>query len=1106
MNVSIKILVSKLILVSLLIIINKSAYSQTSSLVSVGTDGKLIYAVDPKGNKIPDYSGVGYMNGEVEIPTVPVVKIVSPVEGDNRANIQNAINEVASIPLDVNGFRGAILFKKGTYNVSNTITISASGIVLQGEGNDAAGTCFVATKTAQHTLFNFAGISGTTEITSTKKQIVDAYVPIGAKQVTVASGHTFIEGDKVFVHRIPNDAWIQLLEMDHLTLIDPLATDWTASGYDIYYERRVTAVNGNIISLDAPIVDLIDPTYASGEVMKYTSARIENCGIENMRISSYYASETDENHGWDAVDFVNVVNGWARNLEVYYFGYSAVNIKDGAAWITVENCKMLDPKSIIDGGRRYSFNIDGQRSIVQNCYTRKGRHDYVDGSRTPGPNVFYNSVATQQYNDIGPHHRWSTGILFDNINGDGRIDVQNRTVSGSGHGWSGAQILFWNCEGTRMVIQDPQGDHRNWAIGCIIPEITNIGDMTTEPLGFVESQGTHITAIPSLYIAQLNERLGSIPPKLTQTITFNPISTKYINDPDFSPGATSSSSLPIYYRSTNTSVATIVGDNIHIVGEGSTIITASQTGDATYNPATSIAQTLTVRKLDQTINFDLIPKKKVNDADFSPAAIASSGLPVSYSSSNSAVATIVNNQIHIVGFGLSTITATQEGNAVYYAALDQVQELEVSKLDQNINFPSLEAKIYGDNDFSIDATSSSGLLVTYNSSNTSVASLDNGIIHIVGAGTSSITASQSGNATYNAAADVIQPLVVNKKDQVITFSSLPPKIIGDSDFSPGASTNSGLSISYSSSNSSVASIITNKIHIVGAGTSIITASQTGNSNYNSAISINQTLSVNKKDQIITFSNFPTKLVGDADFYPGATSSAGLIITYESSNSAVVTIVNGKIHIVGYGSSTITASQAGNATYNPAPSVSQTLTVEKRTQTITFNALPTKIVGDLDFSPGATSSSGLAVTYASLNNSVASIVNGNIHIIGAGTSLITASQPGDAMFYAATEVSQLFTVTPTTSIYDIDIRNADFTIFPNPASTNISASYTLTRVSEVNMIIYDLLGKKVKSLISKEEQPVGSYKRSFEIAGLKSGVYFVQISFGSNTKTVKLFIN
>ena len=503
---------------SLFFLLSANCFTQTSTLVSVGTNGKLVYTPDAKGNTVPDFSDVGYMNSEASIPNVPVVLTIFPVAGDNLNNVQNAINTVAAMPLGSDGFRGAILFKAGTYNVSDTIKINASGIVLKGEGFNGSGTNFIATKTSQYSLFYFAGKNGISLTTSTKKNIKDAYVPFGAKQITVASGHSFVVGNNVMIHRIPKDSWIKLLKMDSLSFLDPAATNWTASAYDLYSERKIKAVSGNVLTLDAPIMDIIDTNYATGEVMKYTSARTEKCGIENMRISSTYASSTDENHGWEAVTFYNTINGWAKNLEVYYFGYAAVHILDGAAWITVDSCKMYDAKSVIDGGRRYSFNVDGQRCLVKNCITRNGRHDYVNGSRTCGPVVFYNCSSTLQLSDIGPHHRWSTGILFDNITGNGSQDVQNRTTSGSGHGWAGAQTMFWNCKAAKMIIQDPQGDAINWAIGAVCPNVTNVGDMTTEPLGFIESQGTKIVAIPSLFIKQLNDRLNILPINLSSFI------------------------------------------------------------------------------------------------------------------------------------------------------------------------------------------------------------------------------------------------------------------------------------------------------------------------------------------------------------------------------------------------------------------------------------------------------------------------------------------------------------------------------------------------------------------------------------------------------------
>lgn len=479
--------------------------SQTTTLVSIDANGKLTYKADEKGNVIPDFSGVGYQNSEKPIPFVPVVKTVTAIVGDNVANVQNAINEVAAMPL-VNGIRGAILFKSGTYELNNTVNVTSGGIVLRGEG---LSTNFRATGIVQYDLINIKGASGKSDISSTQKKITDTFVPIGTKTVTVEAGHTFVVGDWVHVRREPNDAWIVLLGMDKLTDFDPLATNWTASSYKISYERKILKVQGNVLTFDAPIMDVIDPQYANGFVVKFNSNRIQNCAVENMQMTSTYTSSTDELHGWKAISMNNAENCWVKKVTAYSFGYSCVFIDYEAAFITVDSCAHYDPISVIDGGRRYCFNVNGERCLVQNCSTRRGRHDYVDGSRTPGPNVFYNCTASLQNADLGPHHRWSTGILLDNILGNGQLRVQDRADSGSGHGWSGSQIMFWNCKAGDIVIQDPPSYHRNWAIGCIGP-ITNVGQWTTHPIGIVESQGTKITAIPSLFKAQLAERLKGI--------------------------------------------------------------------------------------------------------------------------------------------------------------------------------------------------------------------------------------------------------------------------------------------------------------------------------------------------------------------------------------------------------------------------------------------------------------------------------------------------------------------------------------------------------------------------------------------------------------------
>jgi hypothetical protein len=123
-------------------------------------------------------------------------------------------------------------------------------------------------------------------------------------------------------------------------------------------------------------------------------------------------------------------------------------------------------KSLITGGRRYSFNNDGQMNLVMNCHASEGRHDYVTGAQVCGPNVFYNCTAEKTHADIGPHHRWAVGTLYDNIFTDGEINVQDRGNWGTGHGWAGATQVIWNCTALKAAIQDPWVSAKIIASAC----------------------------------------------------------------------------------------------------------------------------------------------------------------------------------------------------------------------------------------------------------------------------------------------------------------------------------------------------------------------------------------------------------------------------------------------------------------------------------------------------------------------------------------------------------------------------------------------------------------------------------------------------------------
>ena len=252
-------------------------------------------------------------------------------------------------------------------------------------------------------------------------------------------------------------------------------------------------------------------------------------------------------------------------------------------------------------------------------------------------------------------------------------------------------------------------------------------------------------------------------------------------------------------------------------------------------------------------------------------------------------------------------------------------------------------------------------------------------------------------------------IFTEKSNQNITFNSLDTKTFGDPLFYLTGFSDSNLALTYSSSNIEVARITGGSgVLITGAGTSIITGSQTGNQDYNAATPVARTLTVNKANQTISFSTIPTKTLGDLPFFLNATATSNLPITFSGSNPSVATIVGSGVTIVGTGICEITGYQTGNSNYNSATPVSRTLTV-KASQTISFSTIPTKTFGDSPFFLEAAATSNLPVTFSGSNPSVATIVGSGVTIVAAGTSEITGYQTGNDNYSAATPVARTLTV-------------------------------------------------------------------------------------------------
>lgn len=475
-------------------------------LVRQGPAG-LEYRTLKRGDRLPDFSYCGYRGGGVALPHVETVVTLSPSDdgSDDTARIQAALDEAATTTLTLGGLRGAVLLEAGTYRVAGTLELRASGVVLRGEGRSKDGTVVIATEKERRPLIRINGGQRGSKISSTQRAVAQPYVPLGARTLTLVSTRGLAVGDAIEVYRPATDAWLAELGTDRLNRgPDDRTQNWDPREYSVGFERCITEIQGRTITIDAPIVMAMDREFGGGSVYEVTAdERIRNVGVESLRLISEYEAgreNEDEQHAWDAIKIQNLVDGWVRDVTALHFGYSCVNIGHDAKQVTVQDCAMIDPVSRIKGGRRYSFVLAGQLCLIQRCFARNGRHDFVTHARALGPNVFLDCVAEQAHSDSGPHHRWAMGTLYDNVVCK-QLNVQWRGRSGTGHGWAGANTVFWNCQAQKIDCQKPPTAH-NFAIGCL-------GEVRGD--GHIESTGMPVDP-PSLYAAQLAKRLGQAAP------------------------------------------------------------------------------------------------------------------------------------------------------------------------------------------------------------------------------------------------------------------------------------------------------------------------------------------------------------------------------------------------------------------------------------------------------------------------------------------------------------------------------------------------------------------------------------------------------------------
>ena len=549
-----------------------------------------------------------------------------------------------------------------------------------------------------------------------------------------------------------------------------------------------------------------------------------------------------------------------------------------------------------------------------------------------------------------------------------------------------------------------------------------------------------------------------------QTITFATLVDKAVTDAAFTVSATASSGLTVTFGTATSSVCTVSGTTVDLVATGTCTIDANQAGNASWNPAPQVSRSFTVGKADTTTTVTCpVGPFTFNGTAQTPCSATVTGpglnaaLGVAYSgNTNAGTATASatfaatgtyntssDSKNFTIGKAASTTTVTCPAGVTYTGAaqtpcsasvtgpggLSQAltvsyanntnagtatasaafagdanhnssndsKTFTINGADQTTLFITGPAsKTFGDDPF-IPATSggSGGGAVTFNSSTTSVCTASgSATVTIVAAGTCTVTATKAADGNYNAATSATFDITIGKAASatVVTCPAGPFTYDGTAQTPCSASVtgpgglNQALTVSYANN--------------TNAGTATASASFAGDANHNSS-SGSDTFTIGKAASTttvtcpagVTYTGAAQTPCSASVTGPGGLSQA-LSVSYADNTST--------------GTATASASFAGDANHN-ASSGSDTFDIGKVAQAIDFPTLPNVVFGAKSFELAATTDSGLPISYTSLSPSVCTVSGTTVTIVGVGTCVIEASQPGDATHAAATPVTQSFVV-------------------------------------------------------------------------------------------------
>jgi hypothetical protein len=461
---------------------------------------------------------------------------------------------------------------------------------------------------------------------------------------------------------------------------------------------------------------------------------------------------------------------------------------------------------------------------------------------------------------------------------------------------------------------------------------------------------------------------------------------------------------------------------------GSNSIVAVYSGDSNFAGATSQPISQVVDAIAPTITFS-VPTQTFGEGPFPVSAISNSGGAITFSLVSGPATVTSAGVVTLTAAGSVTLEASQAANGNFTAGTQEAT-FTVNPESQTITFGAIANQTFGGAPFTVSATASSGLAVTFTSETTSVCTVSGNTVTIVGVGTGTIAASQAGNADFSAATNVSQSFTVGQFTPTITISNIPTNAAVGGSFTATYNYNGNGTPSVASSNTAICTTSGNVVTFVGAGTASLTASATATTDDFAVEGTPQSITVGKNTPTITASASPTSIPFQGSFtvtasVTGASNPTGTVTFPAIFGAATVDLASGTastgtlVSESNPGVITGIVTYNGDANNNPATATA-TIVVTSVTPTIEINNIPVAAQIGQSFTATYTyTGTGTPVESVSSSNSAVCSVSATnpslVTFVGAGTASLMAFAGPTVDDTAAVGPAQSITVVPVPSL-------------------------------------------------------------------------------------------